>query len=84
MQLGFNEAETFKSSLILIYEDTEQSIYTQNGGLMSMVIKPGKKWLCTKVTKKEKEKGEFNDSFYLRIFWIDAAPFKQISHGKKA
>ncbi len=30
MQLGFtNEADTFKSSSVLIYQDTEQSIYTQ-------------------------------------------------------
>jgi len=30
MQLGLNEADTFKSSSILIYLSKEQSIYSQN------------------------------------------------------
>ena len=30
MQLGFNEADTLKSSSILIYSTSEQSIYTQS------------------------------------------------------
>jgi hypothetical protein len=29
VQLGFNETDTFKSSSILIYRDTEHIIYTQ-------------------------------------------------------
>jgi len=41
VQLGFNEAGVNKSSSILIYQVTEQIIYTLNGGLMPIVIKKG-------------------------------------------
>ena len=31
---ALNEIDTFKSSLVLIYSDTKQSIHTQNDGLV--------------------------------------------------
>ncbi len=39
--LVLNEADTFKSISILIYQHTEQCIYTRKGGLMPMVIIEG-------------------------------------------
>jgi len=39
VQLGFNEADTLKSSLILIYYQSEQVLYTHDGWHDSMVIK---------------------------------------------
>ncbi len=39
IQLGFNETDTLKSSLILIYYDTKQSIYKQRKGSMLRLIK---------------------------------------------
>jgi hypothetical protein len=40
MQLGFSEADTFESSSILIYHNTEQNIfYTQQGGVMLRRLK---------------------------------------------
>jgi hypothetical protein len=37
LQLGLNEADTIKSSSILIYSNTEQRIYTQIGWLGAML-----------------------------------------------
>jgi hypothetical protein len=42
VQSGFNESGANKSGSILIHYDRDESIYTQNGGLMTMVIKRGK------------------------------------------
>jgi hypothetical protein len=38
VQFGLNEDGTLKSSSILIYSGTEQSIYVQGRGLMPMMI----------------------------------------------
>jgi len=38
-QLGFKEADSFKSSSTLICQYTEQSIYAQDSGMVPMVIK---------------------------------------------
>ncbi len=38
VQLGLNDADTLKSSSILIYSNTEQSIYTQGEGMMPYMI----------------------------------------------
>jgi hypothetical protein len=42
MQSDLNDIDTNESSLVLIYKHTEHTIYTQNGGLMPVVIKNGK------------------------------------------
>ncbi len=42
----FNEADTLKSSSILIYSISEQSIYTQNGWHKAVLIK----WEIKRVT----------------------------------
>jgi hypothetical protein len=49
VQLGLSEADAFNYSSILIYYNTEQSIYTQMDGLMQMVIKRERKLLSTKM-----------------------------------
>ncbi len=36
-KIGFNEDDTNKSSSILIYKCTMQSVYTQNGSLMQKI-----------------------------------------------
>ncbi len=41
MQLKFYEADTIKSSSIMIYWDTKQDIYTQRHGMMLMLIGKG-------------------------------------------
>jgi len=38
LQLRFNEADTFKSGLILIYYDTKKDIYTEENSLMLALI----------------------------------------------
>jgi len=41
VQLGFNEADSVKFNLILIYSNTQQSIYTHRKGLMLRKFKKG-------------------------------------------
>ncbi len=43
VQFGLNKADSLKSSSILIYQIAKQSINTQNGDLMPMIIKKGKR-----------------------------------------
>ncbi len=39
MQFGLKEADTLKSSSVLMYYQSEQGLYTQNGWHDSVVIK---------------------------------------------
>jgi hypothetical protein len=60
--LGQNEADSFKSSSVLIYLETKLRIYTQNGGLKLMV------WIKTLCKKMAVEVAEVKVSFLLQIF----------------
>ncbi len=43
LPLGLNETDTNRSSSILIYSDIRPSIYTQNSGMMPMIIENRRK-----------------------------------------
>jgi hypothetical protein len=56
MQLGLNDADAIKSSSVLIYYNSEQSIDTRNSGSMPIVIKRGQSILSRQVAEEEIEK----------------------------
>ncbi len=76
VQLGLNEDDSLKSSSILIYMITEQSINTQIGDLMPMKIKKGKR---QNLEQKWLKKGWKEVDYWWFLLWIFGMTLKYYS-----